>query len=104
MTLLCLALMWLAGFGLVRWMFPQPLRWSLHNLWLFSLGIGMGAGIASCLYFLALVLAGPSFTVLASVTGAAVAIALGRGCSPGDGARCSIGQSIRKRARQSPGI
>ena len=59
MTLVCLALVWLAGFGLVRWMFPQPLRWSLHNLWLFSLGIGMGAGVGSCLYFLVLLLAGP---------------------------------------------
>ena len=25
MMLLCLAAIWLAGFGLVRWMFPQPL-------------------------------------------------------------------------------
>jgi hypothetical protein len=78
-TLLCLALLWLAGFGLVRWMFPQPLGWSLHNIWLFSVGIGMGAGVASCLYFLVLFLAGPSLPVLASVTGAAVAIALGAG-------------------------
>jgi hypothetical protein len=79
MTLLCLALLWLAGFGLLRWMFPQPLRWSLHNIWLFSLGIGLGAGVASCLYFLALLLAGPSFTVLAAVMGAAGVIALGMG-------------------------
>jgi hypothetical protein len=76
MLLLCLAAMWLAGFGVVRWMFPQPLRWSLHNVLLFSLGIGLGAGVASCLYFLALTLVGPSLTVLASVTGAAVVLAL----------------------------
>lgn len=79
MTLLCLAAIWFAGFGLVRWMFPQPLRWSLHNVLLFSLGIGTGAGIASCLYFLTLVLAGPSFTVLSSTMIAAVVIALALG-------------------------
>lgn len=76
MLLLCLAAIWLAGFGLVRWIFPQPLRWSLHNIWLFSLAIGTGAGIASCLYFLTLVLVGPSFAVLASTMGAVFAIAL----------------------------
>jgi len=75
MTLLCLAAIWLAGFGLVRWMFPQPQRLSLHNVLLFSLGIGAGAGVASCLYFVALLLAGPSFTVLAWATGAMVVIA-----------------------------
>lgn len=79
MLLLWLAAIWLAGFGLVRWMFPQPLRWSLHNVLLFSLGIGVGAGIASCIYFLVLLLAGPGFTVLASSTGAMVAIGLALG-------------------------
>jgi hypothetical protein len=79
MTLLCLAAIWLAGFGLVRWMFPQPLGWSLHNVLLFSLAIGTGAGVASCLYFLALLLAGPSLTVLACAIGAAVVIALALG-------------------------
>jgi hypothetical protein len=79
MTLLCLVAMWLAGFGLVRWMFPQPLRLSLHNVLLFSLGIGAGAGVASCLYFVALLLAGPSVAALASATGAAVVIALALG-------------------------
>jgi hypothetical protein len=79
MTLLCLAAIWLAGFGLLRWLFPQPLRWSLHNVLLFSLAIGMGAGVASCLYFLALWLAGPSLAVLAATTGAALAIALALG-------------------------
>ncbi len=76
MTLLCLAAIWLSGFSLLRWLFPRTLRWSLHNVWLFSLGIGTGAGVASCLYFLALVLAGPSLAVLAAITGAAVLIAI----------------------------
>jgi hypothetical protein len=76
MTLLCLAAVWLAGFGLVRWLFPQPLRWSLHNVLLFSLGIGAGAGIASCLYFVMLLLSGPSLPALASAEGAALAIAV----------------------------
>jgi hypothetical protein len=79
MLLLWLGAIWLAGFGLVRWMFPQPLRWSLHNVLLFSLGIGAGAGIASSVYFLALLLAGPGFTVLASSMGAMVAIGLALG-------------------------
>jgi len=79
MTLLCLAAIWLGGFGLLRWLFPRPLRWSLHNVLLFSLAIGLGAGVASCLYFLALWLAGPSLAVLASTTGAALAIALALG-------------------------
>jgi hypothetical protein len=68
---LCLAAIWLTGFGLVRWMFPRPLGWSLHNVLLFSLAIGAGAGVASCLYFLSLVLAGPNIVVLASLTGVA---------------------------------
>jgi hypothetical protein len=76
MMFLCLAAIWLTGFGLVRWMFPRPLGWSLHNVLLFSLGIGAGAGVVSCLYFLALVLAGPNFVVLASVTGVAAIAAL----------------------------
>jgi hypothetical protein len=79
MLLLWLAVIWLAGFGLLRWMFPQPVGWSLHNVLLFSLGIGAGAGLASCVYFLALVLAGPSYTVLASAIGATAAIALALG-------------------------
>jgi hypothetical protein len=81
MMFLCLAAIWLTGFGLLRWMFPRPLGWSLHNVLLFSLGIGAGAGVVSCLYFLALVLAGPNFTVLASLTGgvAIAALALGLG-------------------------
>jgi hypothetical protein len=79
MLLLWLAAIWLAGFGLLRWMFPQPLRWSLHNVLLFSLGIGVGAGVASCVYFLVLLLAGPGFTVLASSMAAVVAIGLALG-------------------------
>jgi len=74
MTLLCLAAIWLVGFGLVRWMFPQPLRWSLHNILLFSLGIGVGAGLASCLFFLTLLFVRPPVTILASSTGAAALI------------------------------
>jgi hypothetical protein len=76
MMFLSLAAIWLTGFGLVRWMFPRPIGWSLHNVLLLSLGIGAGAGVASCLYFLSLVLAGPNFTVLASVTGGVAAIVL----------------------------
>jgi hypothetical protein len=76
MTLLCLALIWLAGFGLVRWMFPQPLRWSLHNILLFSLGIGAGAGVASCLYFLDLVFAGPKLSVFAPSSSGMIVVAI----------------------------
>jgi hypothetical protein len=79
MTLLCLIAMWLAGFGLVRWMFPQPVRLSLRNVLLFSVGIGAGGGMASCLYFVVLVLAGPSTAVLAWAGAAVVAIALALG-------------------------
>ncbi len=79
MMLLCLAAIWLAGFGLLRWMFPQPLRWSLHNVLLFSLAIGTGAGVASCLYFLTLVSVGPDFAVLAAVEGAAFVVCLALG-------------------------
>ena len=76
MTFVCLAVVWLTGFGLVRGMFPRPLEWSLHNVLLLSLGIGAGAGIASCLWFLTLLLAGPNFALLASVTGGAAIAAL----------------------------
>jgi hypothetical protein len=79
MLLLVLAAMWLGGFGLVRWLFPQPLRWSLHNVLLFSWAIGVGAGVASCLYFLALVLAGPGITALASTLCTALLLALALG-------------------------
>jgi hypothetical protein len=79
MMFLCLAAIWLTGFGVVRWMFPRPRGWSLHNVLLFSLGIGAGAGVASCLWFVSLVLTGPNFTVLASVTGGAAAAALAFG-------------------------
>jgi hypothetical protein len=72
----CLAAIWLTGFGLVRWMFPRPFGWSLDTALLLSLGIGAGAGVLSCLYFLALVIAGPSYTVAASVIGGAVIAAL----------------------------
>ena len=83
MMFVCLAAIWLTGFGLVRRMFPQPLGWSVHNVLLFSLGIGAGAGVASCLYFLSTLLAGPNFTVLAWVTGSAAIVALAFGLSAG---------------------
>ncbi|MGD0134628.1 MAG: hypothetical protein ABSE57_21475 [Bryobacteraceae bacterium] len=79
MTLLCLAAIWLVGFAMVRWMFPRAVRWSLQNVWLFSLGIGAGAGVASCLYFLVLLLAGPRVTVLVASSGAAIAMPLAIG-------------------------
>jgi hypothetical protein len=67
MIFLCLAAVWLTGFGVVRRLLPRPLGWSLHNVLLFSLGIGVGAGISSCLYFLCLLATGPKLTVLAWV-------------------------------------
>ena len=79
MTLLCLAALWLAGFSLVRFLFPRAPGWSLHNVWLFSLGIGMGAGVASCLYFLVLAIAGPSTSVLAGASIAVLAVSLALG-------------------------
>jgi hypothetical protein len=77
MTFLCLASIWLIGFGLVWWMFPRPLGWSVHNVVLFSLGIGAGAGVASCLWFLSLVLIGPNFPLWAPVGGCAAIAGLG---------------------------
>lgn len=79
MLLLVLAAIWLAGFAFVRWMFPQPIRWSLHNVLLFSLAVGAGAGIASCLYFVTLLLAGPGLTPLVLVSGAALLSCLALG-------------------------
>lgn len=79
MTLLYLALVCFIGFGLLRWLFPAPLRWSLHNALLVSLGAGVGIGIASSLYFLSLALFGPKILVLAAVEGIALAAALALG-------------------------
>lgn len=79
MTLLYLALVCLAGCGLLRWLFPAPLRWSLHNALLVSLGAGVGIGIASSLYFLSLALFGPKILALATVEGAMLAAALSLG-------------------------
>src|ERR1700731_915505 len=67
MTFVCIALVWLTGFSVARLLFPAPPRWSLHTIFLFSLGTGLGIGIASCLYFLCLALAGPNLLVLAGV-------------------------------------
>jgi hypothetical protein len=72
MTFVCIALVWLTGFGIARFLFPAPLRWSLHTVFLFSLATGLGIGIGSCLYFLGLAVAGPSLLFLASL-GAIVA-------------------------------
>jgi hypothetical protein len=63
MIFLGLASIWLTGFGLVWWMFPRPLRWSLHSILMFSLGTGAGAGVLSSLWFLSLVAVGPNFPV-----------------------------------------
>jgi hypothetical protein len=76
MILLYLALVWFVGIGLVRWLFPAPPRWSVHNVLLISLGAGVGIGIASFLYFLCLALFGPKIVVLAAVEGAALVAAL----------------------------
>jgi hypothetical protein len=85
MTLLCLALVWLMGFGLVRWMFPAPLRWSLHNLLLVSVSAGVGIGIASSLYFLSLAILGPKILILVGVEGVALAAA------------CALGILVKRR-------
>ena len=79
MSLLYLALVCLIGCGLLRWLFPAPLRWSLHNALLLFLAAGIGIGIASTLYFLALALIGPKILVLAAVEGVALMAALALG-------------------------
>jgi hypothetical protein len=76
MTFICIALVWLTGFGIARFLFPTPPRWSLHTVFLFSLATGLGIGIASCLYFLGLTVAGPSLLFLASLAGIVAAVAL----------------------------
>ena len=48
MIFLYLALAWCIGLGLLRWLFPSPLRWSLQNVLLLALSVGVGIGIASC--------------------------------------------------------
>jgi len=73
MTFVCVALVWLTGFGIARFLFPAPPRWSLHTVFLFSLATGLGIGIASCLYFLGLTVAGPSLLFLA-ILGIIVAV------------------------------
>ncbi len=69
MSLLYLVLFCAAGFGLLRLLFPGQLRPSLHNALSLSLGAGVGLGIASCLYFICLSLAGPKLALLAIVEG-----------------------------------
>ena len=79
MTFICIALVWLTGFFFARFLFPAPPRWSLHNIFLFSLGAGLGIGIASCCYFLCLAVIGPSLAMLVFlaviVAGAAMVLA-----------------------------
>jgi hypothetical protein len=77
MIFLGLASIWLAGFGLVWWMFPRPLRWSLHSILMFSLGTGAGAGVLSSLWFLSLVAGGPNFPVWGLLGGCTGIAALG---------------------------
>ena len=72
MSLLFLALFCAAGFGLARFLFPGQLRPSLHNALIGSIGAGVGLGLASCLYFICLTLAGPKLALLAIVEGALV--------------------------------
>jgi len=72
-AVLVLLLVWLMGCALLRWMFPAPLGWSLHNVFLCSLGAGVGIGIASCLYFLCLGTIGPNVVVIALVEAVAMA-------------------------------
>ena len=72
MILLLIALTWIMGIGVARSLFPAPMRSPLHNIFLLSLGAGLGIGIASCLYFLCLAIVGPKLAVLASVEGAAL--------------------------------
>ena len=79
MILLYLVLAWLMGSALVRWLFPAPLRSTLQNALVLSLGAGVGIGIASSLYFLTLALVGPKIPVLASVEGVALIAALALG-------------------------
>lgn len=72
MTFVAIALIWLSGFSIARFLFPTPPRWSLQSIFLFSLGTGLGMGTASCLYFLCIAFAGPNLLVLA---GAALLVA-----------------------------
>jgi len=76
MSLLYLVLFCAAGFGLLRLLFPGQLRPSLHNALSLSLGAGVGLGIASCLYFICLTLAGPKLALLAIVEGVFVLAAV----------------------------
>lgn len=86
MSLFFLALFCAAGFGLLRFFFPARLAVSLHNAVLVSIGAGIGLGIASCLYFICLAVAGPNLALLAGVEGAFIvaAIALGLRAKPRD--------------------
>ena len=71
-----LAFAWLTGFCVVRLLMPAPVRLSLHNVLLFSLGAGVGMGIASCLYFLSLVLFGGKLVPLVSLEAGVLVVVL----------------------------
>ena len=79
MSLIFLLLFCAAGFGLLRFLFPGQPRPSLHNALTISLGAGAGLGIASCLYFICLSLAGPKLALLMPVEGAFILAALALG-------------------------
>jgi hypothetical protein len=81
MTFVFIALVWLTGFSIARSLFPAPPRWSLHSVFLFSLGTGLGVGIASCVYFLSLVLFGSSPLILAGFGAIVAVVAILRGMS-----------------------
>jgi hypothetical protein len=72
-AILGLLLVWLSGSALLHWLFPAPLRWSLHNVLICSFGTGLGIGIASCLYFVCLAAIGPNVFAIALVEGLAMA-------------------------------
>ena len=69
MIFVCIALVWLTGFSIARFLFPAPAGWSLHGVFLFSLGTGLGIGIASCVYFVSLLLFGPSPLISGRIRG-----------------------------------
>ncbi len=73
MIFLGLAIVWLSGFCVARFLIPAAPRLSLGNVFLFSLGTGLGIGFGSCTYFLCLAAAGPNVVVMVSV-GAVVAL------------------------------
>lgn len=76
MILVYLAAIWVIGILLARFLFLTPVRWALDNVVVLALGAGLGIGIASSLYFVCLVAAGPNIAILASVEAAALVVTL----------------------------